>query len=369
MLDLGGSICLFVCAPASRPLSPPRWPCWFPERPPRPGRAAERTLRTLVTPLLASLAGPDGLDIEVDVFHGGRHYVHLSQVRTEGLGWIRDVVNGVDGQVTPLAETAGTALDLALVPANGELLTSTALRASWPPPTAPGEAPFTKRDKPFPGVTCTRYKKVNMQPLSAMTTVASGVVRNGARIETLYTEAAESTLSTGFSFDHGATFSINGARIRGAEFKAEFVGRAAGRGKVIARDFRLEHLHNLMRRVCLGNNYNDYRVQYVTSPDRSTYGVDDIASKYPTWSCRPGDGKTSRALATRVGTTNKKAATYEAAFGFSPLGAGLFEGRALSGYSEHVAVDFSFANPERGYWCGHTADPGAKGQRLQGFEL
>ena len=44
-------------------------------------RGGRYELRSLLTPVLASLVGPDGLDIQLDVFHEDRHHVYLSQVR------------------------------------------------------------------------------------------------------------------------------------------------------------------------------------------------------------------------------------------------------------------------------------------------
>ncbi len=64
-------------------------------------RGGRYELRSLLTPLLASLVGPDGLDIQLDVFHDDRHHTYLSQVQMNGARWIHKVVNGVDGQAAP----------------------------------------------------------------------------------------------------------------------------------------------------------------------------------------------------------------------------------------------------------------------------
>lgn len=121
--------------------------------------------------------------------------------------------------------------------------------------------------------------------------------------------------------------------------------------------------------MCRGDNFHDYRVQYLTSPGRSTRGVTEIPARYPSWHCLPGDKRIVEGYATSVETDDQGAATYATAFGFSPLGSGLFEGRAQSGYNKSVKVKFTFANPERGRWCGNTADPGADDQRLMAFEV
>lgn len=324
-------------------------------------------LRSLLTPLLASLTGQDGLDIELDVFHDGRHHVYLSQVRMDGVTWVRDLVNGVDGQAAATEEGVRNLLDLALDSAQGEPLDAS-VPVAWPPPTAPGDTePLTKDEKPFPGVTCKRYKVIG-EPRKVMTTVATAVVRNGPTVQATYTGGAETISSTGVSFDNGATFSVNGARSRRAKFTPEFIDRTARPGKTVAREFRVQYLHNVLRRACLVNYDNHYKLQYMTSPDRTTKGGDDVASRYPNWSCRPDDDKSAPGHLKSVTTEDEEASTYEAAFGLAPFGGATLFGRALSGYSQAVTLKFVFRNPERGWWCGHTSDPGADGQRLQGYE-
>lgn len=330
------------------------------------GRNGGYELRSVLTPLLATLMGQDGLDIELDVFHGERHYVYLSQVRMDRAVWVRDVVEGVDGQATPAAKsTAANLLDLALDPAEGERLNTSAPSSSWPPPRAEGEAPYTKRDKPFPGVMCTRYKKVNENPVRSMTTVATAVVSNGATVKPLYTKGATTVTSTGFSFDGGVSFAINGARERTAKIDADFRDWSAKRGKTVAREFRMEVNHEVLRRVCLGNDYDDYRVQYVTTPTGLTGGGDDVKSRYDAFSCK--EKNVAKAVFDEVATENQKAATYTRAFGIKPLGEAKFSGNALSGYSESVRIAYTFGKAKRGAWCGHSGTPSESGQRLHGF--
>ncbi|MGQ0623711.1 MAG: hypothetical protein ACT4PP_03510 [Sporichthyaceae bacterium] len=333
------------------------------------GRDGSYQLRSVLTPVLAALAGKDGLDIEINVFHSGRHFVYLSQVRINPLdrSWGGALLAGTVAPALSGRTGDPNALDIALDPALGEPLNTRAHTSSWPPPTSPGEEAFDKREK-LAGHGCTSYRLLD-KPKRAMTTVATGVVRNGPQMAITYSSGAETTVSTGFSFDHGASFSINGSRSRSSSFTANFVPAKAKAGKVVAKEYRVQFLHYTSRRVCRGDNFDDYRVHYVTSPGRSTRGVDHIASRYPSWECLPGDPRIAPGIATSVETDKESAATYGAAFGFSPLGGSIFEGRAQSGYSELVKVLFTFADPERGKWCGNSGDPGAGGQRLMAFEV
>lgn len=309
-------------------------------------------LREVVTPLLSALTGKQ-VDIELDVLHRGRHYVHLTQLTADrAKGWLRTAVHGVDGQ--QMTEGPGAnILDLVLDPQQATPLG----RARVPSSVAlPSGDP-----KPYPG-TCLRYQK--FEPKRAMTTVATAVARNGPRISTTYTGEATTVNSTGFSFDSGVSFAVNGARERTSTFTAGFLERTAKRGQVIGREYRVEWQHNVLRRECLFHGVSS--AQYATSPDFATGGYDDVRSRYPEWTCVLNH--TVRGHGEYMSTENKKAATYESAFGFSPIGGTGFTGSAQSGYSEAVKVEFLPKRPQRAFWCGDSGTPTQNGQRVQGFE-
>ncbi|MGQ0843496.1 MAG: hypothetical protein ACT4QF_05130 [Sporichthyaceae bacterium] len=76
--------------------------------------AGNYVLRASVTDLLLSLAGPDGIDVELNVFHGDRHYTYLSQVTpTESGGWVRQL-SRLDAPVGSVVDAADNLLDLTL---------------------------------------------------------------------------------------------------------------------------------------------------------------------------------------------------------------------------------------------------------------
>ncbi|MBA3745204.1 hypothetical protein [Sporichthya sp.] len=327
-------------------------------------------LRSLLTPVLAALTGQDGLDIQVDIFHGDRHYEYLSQVRMDGRAWVRDAVNGVDGQVAALVKgPAGNLLDLAFDPAKAERLNVSAPGVStWPPPIREGEPPLTKRDRPIPGgASCSRSTKINEHPLTAMTTVATAIVSNGATVRITYTDGAKTVTSTGVSIDSGLTFGVSGSRERSSNFTADFRDWRAKRSQSIARDFRVEVEHDVSRQVCVANaNWNRYYVRYLTSPRGLSGGGDDIRSRRPGFGC-DDDLRRADAVLDGVKTENAKAAVYTAAFGFAPVAGASFSGNAQSGYSEAVEVAYAFPRTVRGAWCGHTGKPLHPGQRLHGY--
>lgn len=326
------------------------------------GRDGSYELRALLTPVLAALTGPDGLDIELNVFHGGRHFVYLSQVKlnlADG-SWAGALVAGT---VAPaLSSSPGGALDFVLDPAQGEPLDA-ALPVSWPPPTGPGEPPFRKRDKPV-SVGCVSYTTIG-DPKPAMTTVASAIARNGASMKTLYSSGARTASSTGFSFDGGVSFSVNGARERTMTTGGDFFSRSSKPGATVAREYRSMVTHQTARRVCKGNRADEYRVHYVTTPVELTGATDSVKIQTP-WACNAGnlarvpDNET-------VWTENHRAATYGGAFSIKPLGGVSFSGNAQSGYSDTVKIEYRFDKPGRNYWCGDTGFPASNGQRVQAF--
>ena len=322
------------------------------------GKDGAYQLRSLITPLLMSLSGKDGLDVELDVFHGGRHYVYLTQLSSEGNGsWVHDFVRGVDGQAGEQVSTATNALDLALDPATGEKL-SKDLERGLRIPTA---------NEPIPGgPACGKYTVFTTT--RAMTTAVTAVARNSATAVTTYTENATTLASTGFSAGGAGEFAITGARSRTAEMKIKFADHKAKKNRTVARDYLVEIEHDTLERKCFGNKYGEYRHQYVTNPTRITGGVDDVPSQLPAWNCAPEDGKTVKGHAEEVSTLNAKAATYEKSFTFFPFDGASFTGRSLSGYSKSVEVLFRFTNWKKGFWCGHSDVPLGQGQRVQGFQ-
>ncbi|MGQ0625365.1 MAG: hypothetical protein ACT4PP_12050 [Sporichthyaceae bacterium] len=334
-------------------------------------------LRALLSPAIGKLSGPDGLDIEINLFHNGRHHVQLWQVRPDFLrgSWGPALVAEA---VTPaLSARSGRPglVDILLDPTQGDFVRSEQASAdlpavkvpvvSWPPPTAEGEPAYSKWERPA-GSGCLTYRVIG-KPKRAMTTVATGVVRNGARMAVTYSEGAETTLSTGFSAG-GGTFRVSGARTRSSSFTAEYERADAPRGRTLAMEYRMQYLHQTARRVCRGDSFDDYRVHYMTNPVRGTRGGKDTPSRYPVWDCTPGDDNTVQADFRSMRTQTVRAATYESAFALAPLAGSLLLGNAQSGYSKEVEIKFTFDHPEDGWWCGHTGDPGDVGQRLQAFE-
>ncbi len=319
------------------------------------GQDGSYQLRSLVTPLLTSLTGRDGLDVELDVFHGGRHYVYLTQLKSDGgTTWIHDFVRGVDGQTSELRSSATNALDLAFDPAHGEGNDDVIGRGSR----------LRTSDKPIPGgPACTHWK--NFALTEAWTTAATAVARNNTKASVLFNTGATITTSTGVGIGNGQ-FAINGSRTRTSGGGVQFETYTAKKGKTIARDYLVEVQHQTLERVCVGDRVGEYRHYYVTNPVELTGGFTDAPSKYPVWNCQLYDGKTTLGHGT-VWTENAKAATYERAFKLTPFDGASFTGRAVSGYNEQVKVTFDFAGRHKGQWCGHTGFPLSKGQRVQGF--
>ncbi|WP_019873684.1 hypothetical protein [Sporichthya polymorpha] len=320
------------------------------------GQDGSYQLRSLVTPLLTSLTGRDGLDVELDVFHGGRHYVYLTQLKSVGgTTWIHDFVRGVDGQASELRSSATNALDLSFDPAQGEKLGKDLGRG----------LSLRTGNEPIPGgPACGKYTVFST--VTAWTLAATTVARNKTRALTTYTEDASTSTSTGFSIGGAGEFKINGARSRTSESGASW-SLNAKKNQTLTRDYFVKVEHDTLERKCFGNKYGEYRHQYVTSPSRIRPGFDNAPSRYPAWNCQEDDGRTERAHADDVWTKTTKAATHDQAFTFFPFDGASFTGRALSGYSQNVKVYFKFTNENDGLWCGHAGLPNAPGQRVQGL--
>ena len=326
------------------------------------GKDGSYQLRSLITPLLMSLSGQDGLDVELDVIHGGRHYVYLTQLTAKGNGsWVHDFVRGVDGQAAELRSHTTNALDLALDPAQGEKLGKDLERA----------VRVQTSDKPQPGgVGCTHYERVDdpKKPIKAWTRLVSAIARNGTAIETSYDKGAKTTTSTGFSFDKGLSFSINGARERSANVEAVFLAQKSKKRHVITRAYEGRVQHVVLHRVCTGNKFGEYRDHYITSPAGLSGGFRVVhdSSRAPV-GCDPNHTEYLGDV-DHISTENAKAYTHQRAFSFAPVGGGTFTGNALSGYSEQVKVTLNFAS-NRASWCGLSAAPLAPGQIVEGYDL
>jgi hypothetical protein len=321
------------------------------------GKDGAYQLRSLLTPLLMGLSGKDGLDVELDVFHGGRHYVYLTQLQTTGGTWFHDFVRGVDGQAGELTSKATNALDLALDPADGEKLSKDLAQAPR----------FQAADHPVPGgVGCTHYEKVGKNK-KAWTTVATAIARNGTTIKTTYSQGAKTVTSTGFSFDKGVTFAMSGAREHSASTTAHFFPEPSQLGGYTSRLYEAMVEHVVMYRECTGNRYGEYRPQHVTSPVWLTNDFRNIADEvHAPVPCQPKNIHEETGVAD-IATDKAKAYTYQHAFGFAPIRGSSFSGNALSGYSDQVKIQFVFAS-RNGMWCGHSGEPTKAGQMVQGFE-
>lgn len=324
------------------------------------GRNGTYELRSALTPLLNTLTDKEGLDLELDVFHGGRHYVYLTQVEPDRAvgGWLRATAMDAAGRATAAVRNPMT-LDLAFSTGQGTPLPR-AVSGS------PGDRPATD---PMPGVGCTRYEKHATK--LPYTTVATAAARKGVRAEVTYQKTANTEVSTGISYDGGASFSISGSRSRSSSFSPTW--KKNNGKKTFNREYKLQMETAVLKRKCVGNGYSNngpYKMHYVTSPVGLTGGgKTPQPSRYPLWKCGPeGNKRTTKAGYANVATEDARAATYQAAFGFKPTGAGGFTGSALSGYSDTVKVTYHFKHPNRAFWCGHTSFPLHDGQRVQGFE-
>lgn len=321
------------------------------------GKDGGYQLRSLITPLLLSLTGKDGLDVELDVFHGNRHYVYLTQLQTAG-GWAHDFVRGVDGQAGDVASAATNGLDLALDPAQGEKLSKAITEGGR----------FQAASHPQPGgIGCTHYEKVNKEPVYAWTTLVTAIARNGTTINATYAKGAKTVTSTGFSFDNGISFSMNGARERTSRLDASAFAEKSKRGGFVSRSYQGEVEHSVLRRECTGDRYGEYRIQYMTTPIKMSGGLRNVEdrSRAPV-ACDPTFTHSMKGFE-RAATDNEKAYTYQGGFHLIPFAGSAFTGNSLSGYSNEVKVEFLFST-RHGKWCGLTAEPLAPGQLVQGFD-
>lgn len=317
--------------------------------------------RSALTPALAPLVGKDGLDVQLDVFHGGRQYTWMSQLRTNGVGWVLPSITDSVQTVTARASNALNALDVTFAASQG------APTAQFLPTHHDPDAEKRRGEKgphPFPGVWCVNRKIAEKK---APTRIATTFARQGTISEVVYGSGAQSKLSTGLSINAGGTFAISGERTRTADFGGGFAPQHGRKGAPAHTDFLINYVHAVVAQECLGNTERDIRVRRVsTSPIEPSGGGWPVPSEQPKWKCLAEN--IEPATFRWVSTEKSQAYTFTKGFSFSPYGRGVFTGESTSGYSDTVKVQYYFKHPERGGWCGHTAYPNAKGQMTQAFE-
>ncbi len=322
-------------------------------------------LRAPVTDLLRSLTGEDGLDIQLDVFHGDRHYTYLTQaVPTPEGQWIRKLTGLVE-PVGEVVEAASNLLDLTLDRTKAAVEQGLGFTGAEPV-TADYRKPVP------PG--CTPFEKVGDE--WTMTTVASTVARERVTAQVRYLKGATAEMSTGGSVA-GGLFSINGSRSRTVRIGGKFPKETAVGKRPLRTDYLAQIQHVILRRSCARDFRGNEDVLVVTSPVRSTGGSDTADSRYPNFSCTPGDGRTVPSALEEAETEDDRAATYSSAFLLQSVGGSGFSGSSSSGYNESVGITYFFKirrHPrtnkplDQGYICGHSDVPAAPGQRVQGFQ-
>lgn len=326
-------------------------------------------LRAALTPLIASLTGKDGLDVQFDLFHAGREYSWMSQVRSGngGVGWVLPSVTEVLDGVTSGAANSRNALDLTFAKGQGLDVAPDLKRAAAlnrPGHHADDDDPSTDSGPhPFPGAWCVQRKAGERE---ALTTVASAVAHDGVTAKVSYLRGAESRLSAGLSIDGGVSFAVAGDRTRTSEFVGNYQAQRGGKRAPANVEYLINMAHAVINTECVGNSEGEIRVRQVrTSPMGAAGGGKPVPSRRPIWKC----ANVQEAQFESVETQSSQAYTYTRGFTFAPSNVGSFTGEALSGYSDTVKVSYAFKHPARGRWCGHTSRPLAKGQLVQAFEV
>jgi hypothetical protein len=317
-------------------------------------------LRSMLTPVLAALSDESGVNVELDVFHGDRHYTYQTSVVPDASsgGWVYRALRDTAAERPSVLANSRNALDITVEPQTGRRLSPELFRdpvrlpGGDPPPAPPG---------------CGRYEDIGTK--DTWTTVASAVVGNGASVTVEYSENAESEISTGASLDGGLSWSAGltdtAKSGRGAKWH-----NTAKRGESLNQVYQAEWRHKVLERKCnqdmTGKHFD--RAQR-TTPDHGTGGFRPVKGdrKNPIWACN--DSNSKPANATEVWTDDEQARTYSRAFSMAPTGTGTLTGSAQSGYSKAVKIIYGFTHTNRAYWCGDTNVPGADGQRLQGSEV
>lgn len=309
-----------------------------------------------VTDALRALANPEGIDIEIDVLHGDRHYTYLSQTTPTAEGaWVR-ALTGLPDKVVDILDKAENVLDLALDRAKAGV--ERGLNLVGDPPVA-----YTYRKPVGPG--CTPFEKVGVR--RAMQTVASAVSRSGVKQTVTFVNGSSVESSTGASIG-GGLFSINGSRSRSTSLRGKYKAFTSTATRPVNIEYQVESLHLVMRRSCARDFQGNEDVLVVTSPAGGTGGGQPVPSQLPAWRCGQGSSRTVVADFEEIGTDEDEAKTYESGFSFAPTGGSSFTGRSLSGYSKSVGVTFHFGEDRKGFWCGDSGFPLSPGQRVQGFQ-
>lgn len=321
------------------------------------------TLRASVTGLLRSLSGPDGLDIELDVFHGDRHYTHLSQVTPTADGsWIRELT-GLLEPVDQAVEAASNLLDLTLdrtkaaVEAGLGITGAGPVAADYRKPVPPG---------------CTPFVKVG-EELAWQTVATSLTTTPHVTAEVTYTRSARTESSVGSSYQGGA-FSAAGSRSRTMTLEATFDDDEVKRRRLTNVEYQMRVLHGIFRRSCARDFRGNEDVAHMTSPLAITTESRIVAAgrERPAWRCAPDDGRTIKTGFKDYTVSKERAAVYQRAFALNPIPGAGFAGSSLSGYSSSVSIIMRFRLPKSApfrpkYICGDTGRPDTRGQRIQGF--
>jgi hypothetical protein len=321
-------------------------------------------LRSALTPLLASLTGRDGLDLQVNVFHGKRHYVSLAQVTPDqDFGaWVRQLTEDPNAEQASKNASGRNALDFTFDPEMGQRIGPDHLRLPVrlpgdPPPAAPG---------------CSRNKRLGQT--SVLAEVVSAYARNGATVSTTYKSKAKTESSMGSSADGGVHWSAGTAISRTSGIEGKWKTVKSKRGGANGAVYSVYWLHKVTEMRCHKDMTGQHLRYSVVSSPTVAVGSEPPKEGAAGWTCpayTPGDTllRTFPVGFTNISTENERAKTFTAAFSFAPTGKGALTGSTTSGYSQAVKVTFNYKDKERAYWCGDTAHPRARGQVLQGFQL
>ncbi|MGQ0467745.1 MAG: hypothetical protein ACT4QG_20805 [Sporichthyaceae bacterium] len=325
------------------------------------------TLRAALTPASAALIGRDGLDLQLEVVHGGRSYTHLTQVVPGGaLGWLRTSVTKVD-LATLISGAPRNAVDLVFAAGAGNKL-SVAASKEWPQGPE-GEGSDAGPRPWMGGATCVERKVATKK---VWTTVASAVAQYGSTANVTYKRGAETEMDAAVSYDGPVRFIGGGKRTRSSTLTAPFDPQPGTKDGPSNREFKVLMAVGVFAHECLGNNSNEFRIRgYRLSPLGTSGGFNDFPSSYEVEPCpAPRTYRTDPVGGEEIRTEAARAFTYERGFGVNFRGAS-FGGASTSGYSDTVEVRFTYAKRTSGrenWWCGHTKYPGAAGQRVQGFQ-
>ncbi len=324
------------------------------------GEDGRYELRAAVTDVLRELAGPDGIDIELDVFHADRHYVYLSQATPTAEGsWVRELT-GLPEEIDQTLQPVDNVLDLTLNQAIAGLERGLDITRSAP-------SAYTYRKPTAPG--CTPFEKVKREEI--FQTVATSLTKPGVTAEVSFARGARTESSTGASLA-GSAFTANGSRSRTLQRTSTFDDEEVRLRGLTNVEYQVGMVHETMRRSCARDFQGNEDVLYVTAPVGMTAASRIADSKYPAWRCTPKDPRTRPVADKSVEVAEERAATYQRGFELSPIQGATFGGSSLSGYSQSVKVVLKFKLPKKStfrpkFLCGHSGPPHTPGQRVQGF--